>query len=135
MHEEAKFREEIQERTGISSRGFLIPNRKVREEVQGILSAGNRRNEVKAEHAVSLRRELRKPHVGRTGSATARVKRDSLLRCSLTAFQMICDCWIGEVERFVAQGYSFLELSDTSRLYIARVYFDRYTGSRIIVVI
>ncbi|CAM9190344.1 unnamed protein product, partial [Ascophyllum nodosum] len=56
MHEEAKFREEIQERTGISSRGFLIPNRKVREEVQGILSAGNRRNEVKAEHATNHNR-------------------------------------------------------------------------------
>lgn len=43
MDEEAKLREEIQERTGVSSRGFLIPQRKIREEVQGMLSAGNQR--------------------------------------------------------------------------------------------
>lgn len=43
MNEEAKLREEIQERTGVSSRGFLIPQRKIREEVQGMLSAGNQR--------------------------------------------------------------------------------------------
>lgn len=41
MHEEAAIREEIQERTGVSSRGFLIPKREVREEVLGMLSAGN----------------------------------------------------------------------------------------------
>jgi len=41
MYEEAAIREEIQERTGVSSRGFLIPKREVREEVLGMLSAGN----------------------------------------------------------------------------------------------
>lgn len=43
MREEAAIREEIQERTGVSSRGFLIPKREVREEVLGKLSAGNQR--------------------------------------------------------------------------------------------
>lgn len=43
MHEEARVRDEIQERTGVSSRGFLIPQKKVREEVLGMLSAGNQR--------------------------------------------------------------------------------------------
>lgn len=43
MHEEAAIREEIQERTGVSSRGFSIPKREVREEVLGMLSAGNQR--------------------------------------------------------------------------------------------
>lgn len=43
MQEEAIIREEIQERTGISSRGFLIPKKEVREEVLGMLSAGNQR--------------------------------------------------------------------------------------------
>lgn len=43
MHEEAKIRDEIQERTGVSSRGFLIPQKKIRKEVQGMLSAGNQR--------------------------------------------------------------------------------------------
>lgn len=43
MHEEARVRDEIQERTGVSSRGFLIPQKKVRKEVQGMLSAGNQR--------------------------------------------------------------------------------------------
>lgn len=43
MHEEARVREEIQERTGVSSRGFLIPHKKIRQEVQGMLSAGNQR--------------------------------------------------------------------------------------------
>lgn len=41
MHEEALIREEIQELTGVSSRGFLIPKKEVREEVLGMLSAGN----------------------------------------------------------------------------------------------
>lgn len=41
MNEDARIREEIQERTGVSSRGFLIPQRKLREEVLGKLSAGN----------------------------------------------------------------------------------------------
>lgn len=43
MHEEAAIRDEIQERTGVSSRGFLIPKKEVREEVLGLLSAGNQR--------------------------------------------------------------------------------------------
>ncbi|CAM9948183.1 unnamed protein product [Scytosiphon promiscuus] len=43
MRKEAAIREEIQERTGVSSRGFLIPKREVREEVLGMLSAGNQR--------------------------------------------------------------------------------------------
>eukprot|EP00903_Cladosiphon_okamuranus_P016571 g15288.t1 len=43
MLEEAAMREEIQERTGVSSRGFLIPKKEVREEVMGMLSAGNQR--------------------------------------------------------------------------------------------
>lgn len=41
MLEDAAIREEIQERTGVSSRGFLIPKKEVREEVLGMLSAGN----------------------------------------------------------------------------------------------
>ncbi|CAB1100479.1 unnamed protein product [Ectocarpus sp. CCAP 1310/34] len=41
MLEDASIREEIQERTGVSSRGFLIPKKEVRDEVLGMLSAGN----------------------------------------------------------------------------------------------
>ncbi|CAN0119878.1 unnamed protein product, partial [Ectocarpus fasciculatus] len=41
MLEDAAVREEIQERTGVSSRGFLIPKKEVREEVLGMLGAGN----------------------------------------------------------------------------------------------
>lgn len=41
MLEEAKTREEIEEFTGISSRGFLLPPKNVREEVQGMLSKGS----------------------------------------------------------------------------------------------
>ncbi|CAM9730787.1 unnamed protein product, partial [Hapterophycus canaliculatus] len=51
MREEAAIREEIQERTGVSSRGFLIPKREVREEVLGMLSAGNQRGMVKDDKA------------------------------------------------------------------------------------
>lgn len=43
MDEEAKLREEIEESTGVSSRGFLIPKREIREKVQGMLSSGNQR--------------------------------------------------------------------------------------------
>lgn len=43
MQDEAAIREEIQETTGVSSRGFLIPKRDVREDVLGMLSAGNQR--------------------------------------------------------------------------------------------
>lgn len=43
MYEEAAIREEIQERTGVSSRGFLIPKKEVRDEVLSKLSAGNQR--------------------------------------------------------------------------------------------
>eukprot|EP00752_Nemacystus_decipiens_P003078 g2852.t1 len=46
MHEEAAIREMIQERTGVGSRGFLIPKREVREEVLGMLSAGNQRGSI-----------------------------------------------------------------------------------------
>lgn len=41
MLEEAKIREEIEELTGISSRGFLVPPKNVRQEVQGMLSKGS----------------------------------------------------------------------------------------------
>lgn len=41
MIEEAKIREEIEERTGVSSRGFLVPPKNVRQEVQGMLSKGS----------------------------------------------------------------------------------------------
>lgn len=64
MLEEAAIREEIQERTGVSSRGFLIPKREVREKVLGMLSAGNQRGsmtggkadegEVRRTHALNL---------------------------------------------------------------------------------
>lgn len=41
MLAEARIREEIEERTGISTRGYLIPQREIRENVQGMLSSGN----------------------------------------------------------------------------------------------
>ncbi|CAM9629531.1 unnamed protein product, partial [Discosporangium mesarthrocarpum] len=47
MLEEARLREEIQERTGVSSRGYLIPSKKLREEVQDQLRSGGSVSRVK----------------------------------------------------------------------------------------
>lgn len=63
MLEEARVREEIQERTGVSSRGFLVPQREVREEVQGMLSAGNQRVMVGNKDADGAARTLRTTRV------------------------------------------------------------------------
>lgn len=66
MHEEAAIREKIQERTGVSSRGFLIPKREVRDEVLGMLSAGNQRGSMTSgedseDEVISCVRRKRQP--------------------------------------------------------------------------